>query len=188
MNLFQRRISEIAKAGEVIDLGGGRGFQKMLAPYRGLFHGNYRTLDSDAATGPDIVGDAMALPFTDNSCRAFLSISMLEHVPEPHRAVDEMYRTLRPGGQALLYVPFLYPYHARQGAYRDYFRFSPDALRFLFKGFSHVELEPTKRFFEMWLFMLPRIGVWLAPAGRLMDRMFRTGDNQASGYYVYAVK
>ncbi|HUO75597.1 MAG TPA: class I SAM-dependent methyltransferase, partial [Candidatus Paceibacterota bacterium] len=122
MNLFERRITDIAKSNDVVDIGGGKGFQKVLAPYRELFHDTYRTLDSDRATHPDIIGDALSLPFPDSSRSAFLSISMLEHVSEPQRAINEMHRTLVPGGQVLLYVPFLYPYHARPGAYRDYFR------------------------------------------------------------------
>jgi ubiquinone/menaquinone biosynthesis C-methylase UbiE len=49
-------------------------------------------------------GDALALPFADNSCDAIVCGYGVMHVPDPERAMQEMLRVLRPGGRAALSV------------------------------------------------------------------------------------
>lgn len=143
MSLESRAIREISQCGGlVVDAGGGTPFTKGLAQYRSEFTGaDYKTLDYDAATGPDIVGDIHALPFADDSVDAFLCRSVLEHVRDPKQAVVEMHRTLKPGGAVLISVPCVYPYHARAGAYPDHWRFFEDGLRVLLEPFARVEVE-----------------------------------------------
>lgn len=43
-------------------------------------------------------GDAHCLPYPDGAFRSVISISVLEHVRQPYRAVQEIYRVLAPGG------------------------------------------------------------------------------------------
>jgi ubiquinone/menaquinone biosynthesis C-methylase UbiE len=43
-------------------------------------------------------GDAMALAFDDASFDIVYSFHALEHITDPHRALSEMHRVLRPGG------------------------------------------------------------------------------------------
>jgi SAM-dependent methyltransferase len=42
------------------------------------------------------------MPFADNSFDAAWSIWVLEHIPNPEKALDEMRRVIRPGGYLLL--------------------------------------------------------------------------------------
>jgi SAM-dependent methyltransferase len=136
-----RRVAEAA--GIVIDAGGADRFTKGLDKFRDLFAGvDYRTLDVAPETNPDIVGDIHDLPFDDGSVDAFICRSVLEHVRSPERAVAEMARALRPGGQLLLTVPSTYPYHARPGpgGYPDLWRFFEDTLRMLLADFREVEI------------------------------------------------
>lgn len=46
-----------------------------------------------------IVGDAQALPFPDGVFDAAVAAWMLYHVPDVHRAIDELGRVLAPGGR-----------------------------------------------------------------------------------------
>jgi SAM-dependent methyltransferase len=50
-------------------------------------------------------GDITAMRYPNNSCDYFLCFHVLEHVPADAVAIREIYRVLRPGGEAVLQVP-----------------------------------------------------------------------------------
>ena len=189
---FDQKIKLVVQGKEIVDIGGADGFIKILAPYKDLFkHCHYRSIDISEEVKPDIVGDIHNLPLGDNSVDGVLCVSVLEHIQDPHRAFSEMRRVLKPKGRCLIYAPFLYAYHAREGTYHysDYFRYTKDSLRYLSKDFSVIELMPVKLFFETWLYLLPHpFGRMSAPIGRLLDLVFRPSGNQTSGHYLYLVK
>ena len=76
--------------------------------------------------------------------RLLLCIAVLEHIENPFKATGELYRVLKPGGYCLVYVPFLYYYHAEQGYYGDYWRYTRDSLEHLFKPFSTIEIHNVR--------------------------------------------
>jgi SAM-dependent methyltransferase len=51
--------------------------------------------------------DLENLSFADEGLDAVLCFDVLEHVPNPNRALGQLYRCLKPGGALLLSVPFL---------------------------------------------------------------------------------
>lgn len=55
------------------------------------------------------VGDALALPYADDTFDIVLISEVLEHVPEDDRAIAEVVRVLRPGGVAAVTVPRWFP-------------------------------------------------------------------------------
>ena len=55
------------------------------------------------------VGDALNLPFDDDSFDVVLISEVLEHVPEDARAIAELTRILKPGGVAAVTVPRAFP-------------------------------------------------------------------------------
>jgi ubiquinone/menaquinone biosynthesis C-methylase UbiE len=57
-----------------------------------------------AGTAEVVKGDAVALPWEDGRFSVVSSMNCVKFVPEPLRAVQEMYRVLRPGGRAFLTV------------------------------------------------------------------------------------
>lgn len=57
--------------------------------------------------GCDFNVDLMALPFADASYDFFLCSHVLEHVESDDRAIDELYRILKPGGCGILMAPII---------------------------------------------------------------------------------
>ncbi len=199
-NFFKKKLKLIfTEKKSVIDIGGGLRLLKeknnrydssreWLRPY--LSRVDYKVLDPVSTYSPDIVGDIHNLPFDDNSQEAFLCIAVLEHVQNPIRAFEEMYRVLKPGGYLFVYVPFLYYYHAEEGYYGDYWRFTEDGLKWLSKPFSHFEIVPVRGAIETWIKLSPigRIN-FLNLFWRFLDKVSgKVLSKQVSGYNVFLVK
>lgn len=195
----EKLIDLFTKSKTVVDIGGGLRISKkkgnrynknnewMLAY---LDHVEYKILDPVPDYGPDIVGDIHALPFVDDSQDAIVCMSVLEHVEDPITATKELYRVLKPGGLCFVYVPFLYYYHAEKGYYADYWRFTDDILRVLFKNFSHLEIQNADGALVTWLRISPlgRFKFLVVLMGAL-DRIFHKEESkQTSGYYLYLQK
>ncbi len=191
---WEEKLKEITtSSSSVLDIGGGEGFEKMLAPYKGWFKNiNYRTFDAEEKYKPDILGDAHNIPLANESEEAIISKSVLEHLYDPKKAVEEIFRVLKPGGKVLAYTHFIYPYHARRGVYKDYFRFTDEGLKYLFRQFSHLELKKHGGYFTALAFFFPkhyRLRFFLDPVTYLLDKVFRTERrNTTAGYFIYAEK
>src|SRR3954467_5390396 len=110
------KMLDISKEKVVLDIGGGDRFQKWLAPYKDLFKSvDYKSMDYDAKTGADVIGDIHNIPLNDGTIDGIICSSVLEHVKDPIRAVNELHRILKKNGKIFVYVPSIYPYHARKG-------------------------------------------------------------------------
>jgi len=197
---FRAKCIEIfTTSTEVIDVGGSlrlntgksnrvQSKNDWLVPY--VKKVNYRILDAVPDYNPDIVGDIHNLPFADNTKEAIICIAVLEHVENPIKAVDELYRSLKPGGKVLIYVPFLYYYHAHKGYYGDYWRFTYDTMVVFGKKFSSYEIEHVRLPIETLVRLTPlgRYRVFNAIASFLDTLLYKKGSRQVSGYYLYATK
>ncbi|OCB74451.1 class I SAM-dependent methyltransferase [Flavobacterium crassostreae] len=53
----------------------------------------------------DVKADICDLPFEDNQYDIILCNHVLEHIPEDTKAMQELYRVLKPGGMAILQIP-----------------------------------------------------------------------------------
>ncbi len=93
------------------------------------------TLDHYPYEGVDVVADATHLPFIDASIDMVISVSLLEHISEPEKAIAEMVRVLKPGGYFYCAVPFMYPFHS---APSDYSRFTLKWFHHRLTGFTVV--------------------------------------------------
>jgi len=134
-NLKQRALS-LFKTKQVLIVGSaGSG---KLPRYQVDFPAGSIGLDIDEPAKPDVLGDALYLPFRDETMPFVHCEALLEHVPEPQRVVDEVYRVLETGGTAFFYVPFLYPYHESPD---DYFRFTKSGMAYLCRNFSHMQIQ-----------------------------------------------
>ncbi len=54
----------------------------------------------------DVAADLTDLPFADGAFDVVLSSHVLEHIPDDRAAIGELARVLRPGGWAVIMVPF----------------------------------------------------------------------------------
>ncbi len=188
---WDEKIRLIARAPYILDIGGGFKLQKGLTQYKQLFERSiYCVLDINDVYKPDIVGDVQDMHMIDDeSVDAVILKAVLEHVQDPNKAVHEVYRILKPGGTCLVYAPFLYSYHARKGTYNDYYRYTLDGLKWLFRDFSKLEYVPVRGRLEtiIYLFPIKFIRKHLSPLTRPFDRLFRT-EYQSSGYQLFVVK
>lgn len=185
---FDEKIKEIASQKEILDIGGGFKFQKGLSKYKKLFKdSNYRTLDIEEKYNPDIIGDIINIPLKDKSIDAIICKAVLEHVPEPQKAVKEIYRVLKKEGKCFIYVPFLYPYHAHQGVYKDYYRYTEDGIRYLFRDFKSIEICPVRGNLETVFNLTPlrKLKIFLSLI-RFFDKFF--SGRQASGFNIFLIK
>ncbi len=84
-----------------------------------------------------------SLAFEANSFSAVVSDQVMEHIAcPPQRAVDEVFRVLRPGGLAVHTTCFMMPYHGaaddKELDNGDFWRFSPSGLTLLHRNYSEV--------------------------------------------------
>ena len=186
---FDEKIKTIARERRILDAGGGEPFSKELSKYRELFKdSDYVVFDINAEPSSGAIkGDIHELPFSNESFDALICKSVLEHVENPHKVIAELYRVLKPGGKGFLYVPFLFPYHAEKGFYKDYWRFTEDGVRELLKNFSKIEIQKLRGFFETLIHFLPYLRhVFIWPA-RILDYIFPS-KNQTSGFHIFVIK
>jgi SAM-dependent methyltransferase len=136
---------------EVLDIGAGT---VVHPPYRKLFP-NRVCVDIDESKKPDIVADITSLPFDDESYDFVLCIEVLDHLKEPRKAADELYRILRKGGTLIMTTRFIYPVHSVP---HDYLRYTPFMLEEIFKQWKIEELKFESEAFTAIGILLQRIG------------------------------
>lgn len=95
-------------------------------------------VDIFAYPNVDLTCDIVALPFNDESVDMILNIAVLEHVPNPEKVVDEIFRILKPGGTIYCFFPFLQGFHA---APYDFSRRTALGLQYLFREFKNIEVQ-----------------------------------------------
>lgn len=103
-------------------------------------YGDDRVINLETRRWPtvDVVGSALDLPFDDDAFDVILSQAVLEHVPEPHVAMAEMVRCLKPGGTLLVEAAFMQPGHLWP---HHYFNITINGMRHLASGLEVLTLE-----------------------------------------------
>jgi SAM-dependent methyltransferase len=92
--------------------------------------------DVYASANTQLVTDAHHLPFDDGVFDGVWITAVLEHVIEPQKVVDEIWRVLKPAGMVYAETPFMQQVHER--AY-DFTRFTANGHRWLFRRFEQIE-------------------------------------------------
>ena len=137
-----RILSEIDQNDHILDIG-----MAMRDKHKKIQSQILETLDvNDFGEYPDIICDICSdINGLEDKYNKIICIAILEHVYDPFLAVNNLKKMLKDNGIIYGYVPYLYNYHAPNNLeYQDYFRFSKDALAYLFKDFNDVELFPVR--------------------------------------------
>jgi SAM-dependent methyltransferase len=103
---------------------------------------SYLGCDLEPGKGVDLVldlskdFDQIAKVLNGRTFGTVLCLSVLEHCPEIFIMCSNIEKLLAPGGILLVGVPFCWEYHKFPD---DYWRFSPSAIKFLFKNLKFLD-------------------------------------------------
>ena len=119
----------------------------------------------------DIVCDITAIPELDGSFDAVMCTEVLEHVPDPVAALEELCRLVKPNGQMILTAPFCSlshyaPFHFSTGFNRYWYEWHLNRL-----GYDIVDLQQNGSFFE-----------YLAQEIRRTPMVAARNSSKAAGY------
>lgn len=115
--------------GRILENGCGVGmYVEHLSPLSGqvigLEYDENRAREAHARAALIICAAGEGLPFPDENFDVILSHEVLEHVQNDRRAVEEMVRTLRPGGRMVIFVPNRgYPFETHGIYWRGQYHF-----------------------------------------------------------------
>ena len=119
----------------------------------------YRSADLFRKTVDDRIDITDMKPYADRSVDFFLCSHILEHVPDDRKAMQELYRILRPGGFGIVMVPLVYGVEETQ----ENPEINTDTLRWKHYGSGDHLRQFGKRDFLMRLtaarFQVDRLGM-----------------------------
>jgi SAM-dependent methyltransferase len=132
-----------------------------------------------------IIGPLAKVPFADDEFDTILCNAVLEHVPDVHRVMGELSRTLKPGGHLIAAIPYLQPYHADPTDFRRYTREGMKELGAL-HNLKTVQVLPLHTVWQTlgwiaWEWAMEKGGwrkVVTYPAVWLMTRLFNRTDTR----------
>lgn len=127
------------------------------------------SFDISEGRNPDIVGDVCDMPFPDNHFDSVFLIEVLEHVHNPHKAVSEIYRVLKPGGILVFSVPFIFPIHDRP---HDYFRYTKYGLQLLLRDYERLYIFERNSFSEAIAVLVSRLIIQESFRNRIFGTLF----------------
>jgi len=140
-------VSKLESKGFLLDAGAGEcRFKEKLE--------NVQYVAVDTAWGDerwdysniDAVSNIDRLPFAANVFGVIICTQVLEHVQEPERVLEELFRVLQGGGTACITAPQGWGVHQPP---HDYFRFTSYALSYLLQkvGFEQITITPSCGYF-----------------------------------------
>jgi len=144
----------------------------------------------------DLLADMHYIPLQDECMDSVLSIAVLEHTRLPWECAREIHRVLRPGGTAVICVPFLQSEHSVP---HDFFRYTVYGLQSMLEwaGFEVESVERLGRQHRALAWMLLEmskssnrlVGLCTAVLATAIARRARTGNHLPFSVYTgsYAV-
>ncbi|MFH1971879.1 MAG: class I SAM-dependent methyltransferase [archaeon] len=105
----------------------------------------------------DEVADIMNLKYVDNSFDFIICNNVFEHLSDPNKAANEIYRVLKQNGEVFIVTPFLFPLHDEPF---DFFRYTSEGLKIIFNMFKSQKIKSIKYLPFFNKFVLYYIGVF----------------------------
>lgn len=139
-HLYSKLLLQRSRSPVVLVVGGkneGEGFAALLSHVPPI-----RMVETDVVIGPrtQMICDCHDLPFEDNFFDGVVVQAVLEHVVDPYRCVEEIFRVLQRQGLVYAETPFIQQVH--EGRY-DFTRFSHLGHRRLFRHFEEISSGPV---------------------------------------------
>jgi len=128
--------------GKVLDVGCGNSPFKFLI---NTANASYIGIDIDSADNFDynnsekINFNGENIPFENESFENVISTEVLEHIENPEIIIDEIFRVLKPEGNAFISIPWSARVHY---APYDFCRYTPYKLEKLFSKFKKADIIP----------------------------------------------
>ncbi|MBW2960935.1 methyltransferase domain-containing protein [Mesonia sp. JHPTF-M18] len=110
--------------------------QAFYKRFRKLSNINYTTTDLNSPLA-DVKADICNLPFKDNEYDFILCNHVLEHIPDDTKAMQELYRILKPNGIAILQIP---QELEREFTFEDNSITNPKERAKIFGQYDHVRI------------------------------------------------
>jgi SAM-dependent methyltransferase len=107
--LVRGMVSKYMPTGTILDAGCGTGLNLRWLPVGSIgLDINPRNIEVVQRRLPQfesVLGDIEDMPFEDETFSGVICTEVLEHVPDPHTALKQIWRVLRPGGVVIGTVP-----------------------------------------------------------------------------------
>tara|TARA_B100000945_G_C20312970_1_gene563766 strand:+ start:187 stop:867 length:681 start_codon:yes stop_codon:yes gene_type:complete len=103
------------------------------------------TLDIYEKYSPDILSDICEYDFTNDKYDVIVIPEVLQAIPTPEKAIDNIFSGLSNNGSLILTVPFIFPIVDRPN---DYYRFTKFGLEFLLKEFNNLNIYERNTWIE----------------------------------------
>lgn len=197
---IDQQLSDAKEGDVVLNVGSGGDVEKTIRRRQAGQGFTVVTVDISPDRNPDIVADIVSFRSSQNFTYVVMS-EVLEHIPEPKKAIDNVYSLLVGGGKLVLTTPFIYPLHDRP---HDYYRYTKYGLSYLLKDFSCCSIVERSGWLEAVFAIQARVvreatphrllklslgvaAIVLYPIAVAVSRMVRT-DYVTSGYLVTCEK
>lgn len=143
-SLEYERLAKLELEGYVLDFGGGEKslYNEQIETWmKDKTNYRYESANIDQTLSPTyLIEEGGKIPVADKKYDVVISLNTFEHVRDLRTALNEICRTLRPGGRLIFVVPFMFRVHGHPD---DYIRGTPSFWKMILdqNGFDSTTFE-----------------------------------------------